>query len=96
MDDAPKVVGVAGWDALIGPFLDLKRQSKLILRLKRRTKTSHLIHETAKRPNITLLVILLLVNLLWAHVVGRAHVCVRVHAALIEDARQAKVTQLGI
>ena len=66
------------------------------MRLKRWTETSHLVDKTAKRPNITLLVVLLLVDLLWTHVVGRSNIGVRVHTALIENARQAEVTQFRI
>ena len=38
----------------------------------------------------------MLVDLLWAHVVGRANVGLRIHRALIEHSCKAKVSQLGI
>ena len=96
LDYVPKLLRVALWNPVERSFFNFKCQSQLVLCLKWRALRSHLIDETAQWPDVTFLVILLFVDLLWAHVVGRAYVGLRIHWALIEHSCKAKVSQLGI
>ena len=64
--------------------------------LEWRSQGGHFVCEAAERPNITLLVVLLLVDLLGTHVVRGAHVGLGIHGAVVEHARQSKIAQLGI
>ena len=95
-DDTPKFIAIVGRHAVEVPVFYFQSKGQLILCFKRRSQGSHLVSQAPERPNITLFVVLLVVDLFWAHVVGCADVCLGVNGVTVKDARQAKVTQLDI
>ena len=94
--DTPKFVAEVLGNAIEVTLFYFQGESQLILCFERRSQSGHLVGETTKRPDVTLLIILLLVDLLGAHVVGRSDVGLGVHRTIIQDSGQSKVSQLCI
>ena len=55
-----------------------------------------LIDNATQRPYIAQVVIFLIVNLFWAHVVWRAHMRKSKHRSLVHNSSQAKIPQLTV
>lgn len=91
LDDCPELLRVELGYSFVLSFFDFQSKCQLILCLKRWSERSHLVREAAKGPDVTLFIILLLINLFRAHVVRCAYVSLGIHAALIEHASKAKV-----
>ena len=94
LNQVPELAAVNFRDTLILTFLDLEGQGELVLSFERWPQCGHLVGEAAQRPDVTLLIVALLVDLLGAHVVRRADVGLSVDTALVEHSCQTKVTQL--
>ena len=77
-------------------FFDFESKSQLILGLERRSKCGKFVNKTAERPDITLFIIFLFVDLLRAHVVGCAYVRLRVHWTLVHYTCKSEVPKLRI
>ena len=68
----------------------------LICSLERCSEAYHFVYYTSSGPDITLFIVALFLDLLWAHVVGCAHMGVSKDGLVSHDARQSKITQLHI
>lgn len=76
--------------------LDLVGKLDLVRSLKGRPERQHFVDDTSRRPNIAFLVIALLLDLFWAHVVRRANVCVGEDRLVSHHAAQPKIAKLYI
>ena len=56
----------------------------------------HLVDDAAKRPDVALFIVLLIVDLLWAHVVRCANVGLGKHGLLIHNSGEAEITQFSV
>ncbi len=65
-------------------------------RFKRRSQSCCLVNYAASAPNITLLVILLIVDLFRTHVIGGADMSVGIHRVLVHHPGQPKVTKFDV
>ena len=92
----PELVGVTRRNPLVLTLLDLDGECELVQCLEGWPKSRHFISQAPQRPNITFLVIALVIDLLGTHVVGRADVRLSEDRSIIENASQAKITQLGV
>ena len=63
--------------------------------LERRVKSSHFVDDASQRPYVTFVVVVLLVDLLWAHVVGSAHVGACEHRLLVHHSGKSEIADLG-
>lgn len=95
-DDALELLRVAGRYPLELAFLDLHGQGHRIQRLKRRMQRAELINNAAKRPNVTFFIVLLIVDLLRRHVVGRANMSECKLRFVVKHPRQSKVAQFDV
>jgi hypothetical protein len=73
-NNTPKIFRIRLGNAFKFAVFDFHGQVKVVGGLERRMKSSHFVNTASKRPNITLIVVVLLIDLLRAHVVRRAHV----------------------
>ena len=76
LDHLEEVVRVLAGNALKFARLDFHRQLDLIRGFERGLECREFIEDTAGRPNIALFVVFLVLNLLWRHVVRRAHMSI--------------------
>lgn len=95
-DAAHKLVRVLGRDAVEPARFDFHRELVVGCRLERCPQGRNLVNDASEGPDVTLFVILLVTDLLRAHVVGGADVGVREDRLCAHHARQAKVTQLHV
>lgn len=95
-DYALELLRVAGRYPLELALLDLHGQGHGIQRLKRRMQRAELVNNAAERPNVTFLVVLLVVDLLWRHVVGRANVGECELRFIVKHPGQSEVAQFHV
>lgn len=95
-NDTVQLFGVPRGNPLELAFLDLHGKGHRVLGLERRVQGTQLIDYAPKRPNVALLVVLLIVNLLRRHVVRGANVRECELGLVVEHARQAEVAELHI
>jgi len=84
LNDAPKFVREVNRDAFVLTFFDLKGKSELVLSLERWSECRHFISQAAQAPYVALLIVLLLVDLLRAHVVRCANVGLSIHRTIVK------------
>lgn len=68
----------------------------MILCLERRMEGGELVDDAAERPDVALLVVLHIIDLLWAHVVRGANMRVGKLAFLIHNSRQTEIPNFDI
>lgn len=95
-DDAVELFGVAGRDPLEFAFLDFDCQGHRVQRLEGWVEGAELVYNTTKRPNVTLLIVLLVMNLLRRHIIRRSDVRERELGFIIKNPRKSKVSQLDV
>ena len=96
LDDLEDFIGVVRGDTIDLTELNLVGELDLIGRLEGRPQGEHLVDHAAGRPDIRLLVVPLLLDLLGAHVVRRADVRVGEDGFVAHDPTQPKITQLHV
>ena len=64
--------------------------------LERSSQGSNFVDNATQRPYITLFIIFLVRNLLWAHIVWRADMSVGKDGLGTHDSRQAEIAQLHV
>ena len=95
-DEVHQLVRVVRRDAVQLACPDFYCELVVGCRLEWSSQCCDLVDDAAQRPDIALLVILLVIDLFWAHVVGRADVRVGEDRLVPHDARKAKVSQLHV
>ena len=94
--DSLELFRIAGRDTVKGACLDFHGKAEMILGLKRWFESCQLVNDAPKRPNVTLLIVLGVVDLLWAHIVRRANMSVSKLRFAIHHSGQAKVSYLHV
>ena len=96
LDDLEDLVGVVRGDTIDLTKLNLVGELDLIGRLEGRPQGEHLVDHAAGRPDIRLLVVPLLLDLLGAHVVRRANVRVGEDGFVAHDPAQPEIAQFHV
>lgn len=68
----------------------------MIVCFEGRSEGGQFVDDAAETPNITLFVVVLLVDLLGWHVVGSAYVGLRVERIAVHDAGQAEIAKFNV
>lgn len=89
----PQPLGIITGQGRIVPFEHLHSQSIERLRIKSMPETTHLIDDATQRPDVRLVRIGLVFELLGGHVVGRADDCAGQLDCGVEDLADAEVPQ---
>lgn len=92
----PELFRVLGGDPVVLAGLDLHGETEVAVSFERRPERGHFVHDATERPDVRLLVVLLLVDLLGRHVVRRAHMGLGKLGLAVHDPRQAEVADLGV
>ena len=83
-------------DALNLAQFDLICKLDLVSGFERSPQREHLVDDAARRPDITLLIVALLLNLLWAHVVRCADMGVGKDRLVAHHPAQPEIAQLHV
>jgi hypothetical protein len=94
--DSLKLFRIAGRDTVKCACLDFHGKTEMVLRLKRWSECCQFVNDAPERPNVTLLVVFGVIDLLWAHIVRGANMSVRELRLSIHHSGQAKVSYLDV
>lgn len=91
-----QLFGISAWDSVEFAVFDFQGKCHWILSLEWRSERAEFVDDTAERPYIAQIIVFLIMNLLWAHVIGRSHMRECKLTFVIHDPRQSEVSKLAV
>lgn len=68
----------------------------MVFSLERWVQSSHFVENASKWPDVTLLIVVLVINLFRTHVVGSPYVSLSIHALISQDSRKSKIAKFHV
>ena len=96
LDDGHEVVGVEGGDAVEFARFDLHGELVVGRGFEGGTEGSDLVDDATRGPDVRFFIVLLIVDLLGAHVVRSTNMSISKHRILIHNPRESKIPKFNI